>query len=153
MLISNIHMERRMSLAAGAATTILIVALMAPSSCSAAERDNHGCGRYANGTWEFCDSGRCCSVELYCGDGDDYCGKDRCWYQCPLPSGNYGHQSNYQVAETGGAGVLVATPTRLVNATRNNQYLNLNLGGGGGDDHDELVKVVANDNASSSSPP
>ncbi|CAL1373781.1 unnamed protein product [Linum trigynum] len=132
---------------------------MAPSSCSAAERDNHGCGRYANGTWEFCDSGRCCSIELYCGDGDDYCGKDRCWYQCPsqldpsppLPSGNYGHQSNYQVAETGGAGVVVAT-RRLVNATRNNQYFfNLNLGGG--DDHDELVKVVAADNASSSSTP
>ncbi|CAI0410263.1 unnamed protein product [Linum tenue] len=135
---------------AAAATAVLIlqllVALIAPSSCSSVERDDHLCGQYQSGTWALCDPGRCCGPESYCGQGYEYCSPDYCTFQCPrAPPGGY-DQSNYEVTETQGAGtgggVLI---TRLVNATlHNNRYFNLNIGG------DELVKMTA-DNASSSS--
>ncbi|CAL1373785.1 unnamed protein product [Linum trigynum] len=147
-------MERRILLVAAASATI---ALITPSSisCSSVERDDHRCGQYKDGTWAKCDSGRCCSLSTYCGDTYEHCSTGFCEFQChevPIPSPPLA--ADELVAETGGgAGVLVVL-TRLVNATYNdNHYLNLNISGGGGGDHDhgKLVKVAADDNASSSS--
>ncbi|CAI0410260.1 unnamed protein product [Linum tenue] len=141
-----------MFLVAAAATAIQIV-LIPPSSSCAAERDDHWCGQYRDGTWATCTRpGHCCGLNYYCGDGYKYCSRDYCRFQCtpgnpppappPPPGGGYDQSNNYEVTDQAGGGVLV---TRLVNATHNNRYFNLNIGGG-----DELGKV-ATDNASSSS--
>ncbi|CAL1373786.1 unnamed protein product [Linum trigynum] len=129
-----------------AATIIAFIILQIVASSCTAERADHRCGQYPNQTWATCDSGRCCSRALYCGDTYKHCNLGFCWYQCrEVPSPDSDRQSDLydQVAETGGGAL-----TRLVNATYNdNPYLNLNVSDG---DH-ELLKVQAADNASSSS--
>ncbi|XP_062111295.1 mulatexin-like [Humulus lupulus] len=59
---------------------ILWLAILCLGIVYADERPDHRCGPSYNNP--PCDGRRCCSIHNYCGDGNDYCGRGNCRYQC-----------------------------------------------------------------------
>ncbi|CAI0410262.1 unnamed protein product [Linum tenue] len=109
------------------------------------ERSDHWCGHYSDGSWAFCDPGRCCSVYKACGSTAEYCSNFTCWFSCvaPTPPPFLGHQP-----PKGPGGLVVQTLLHVVNATHINNH-SLNFDDGTGDD--QLVNIAPAANASSSS--
>ncbi|CAI0460739.1 unnamed protein product [Linum tenue] len=119
------------------------VLILGPSP-STSEPSNHRCGKYSDGTWAYCDTGRCCSTSYYCGDTAEYCNRPDCSYQCHFVIVNP-PTADSQTRNFEGVGVA-----HLANATRNNHYLN----GTDENDDDGLGKVApayASPSSSSSS--
>ncbi|CAL1373782.1 unnamed protein product [Linum trigynum] len=114
-------------------------------SQTSVERSDHWCGQYSDGSWAYCDPGRCCSVYHGCGSTGEYCSSFTCWFSCaaPTPPPFLGHQPPER------PGVVVVRTRHVVYATHiNNHSLNVDDGGGG---DDQLVNVAPANNASSSS--
>ncbi|CAI0454547.1 unnamed protein product [Linum tenue] len=144
-------------LAAAVATCILILGALQQTttaqSASTVERSDHMCGKYHDGSWAYCDKGRCCSNKHYCGDDWEHCNHGHCWYQChevafpPPPFASVDPQSNHDEVADQTAGGGEARAPLLLNATLHDLYLN-----GDHDDNEyDLVEVRPRANIASSS--